>query len=136
MESHRKRKIKPAKVHGRIKTMRKIWFTYSITNADIVAAFNSGATELFGPGYSEPSVIPELEGVPGFYAPGYYETEGDPNPEAVAYMDLIQGIRNAVLTNNTFLNIANPTNAQVLAQVKALTRQSTGIIRYIIGEME
>lgn len=38
---------------------------------------------------------------------------------------------NAITTNNTFLAIpGTPTNAQVLAQVKALTRECTGLIRY------
>lgn len=35
----------------------------------------------------------------------------------------------AITANRAFLAIASPTNAQTLAQVKALTRQNTAIIR-------
>lgn len=41
------------------------------------------------------------------------------------------------LTNNaTFLNLASPTNAQTLAQVKALTRQVNGLIRLLLGRLD
>lgn len=39
---------------------------------------------------------------------------------------------NAISTNDTFLALANPSNAQILAQVKALTQQNTKIIRRIV----
>lgn len=42
----------------------------------------------------------------------------------------------ALETNTTFLAIATPTNAQVLAQTKALTRQTNGVIRLLIGRLE
>lgn len=42
--------------------------------------------------------------------------------------------RSAVTNNNTFLAIASPTNAQVVAQVKALTRQNNALIKLILGE--
>lgn len=42
----------------------------------------------------------------------------------------------ALLTNRTFLDIATPTNAQTLAQVKALTRQSNGVIRMLLGKLD
>jgi hypothetical protein len=38
--------------------------------------------------------------------------------------------------NKDFLNVANPNNAAVLAQVKALTRQNNGIIRLLLGRLE
>ena len=37
----------------------------------------------------------------------------------------------AIETNKTFLAITSPTNAQVVAQVKALTRQNNALIRLI-----
>lgn len=42
----------------------------------------------------------------------------------------------ALTTNRTFLDLASPTNAQTLAQVKALTRQSTGVIRQVLGLLD
>ena len=40
---------------------------------------------------------------------------------------------NARANNTTFLGIASPTNAQVVAQVQALTRQNNGIMRVVYG---
>lgn len=37
--------------------------------------------------------------------------------------------------NRTFLALASPTNAQTLAQVKALTRQMNAIIRLAVGDL-
>lgn len=42
----------------------------------------------------------------------------------------------ALAANRTFLGIASPTNAQTLAQVKALTRQNQGIIRLLLNELD
>lgn len=42
----------------------------------------------------------------------------------------------ALATNATFLGIASPTNAQVAAQVKALTRQSNGLIRLALRRFD
>lgn len=42
----------------------------------------------------------------------------------------------ALGTNATFLAIASPTNAQIAAQVKALTRQNNGIIRLILNKLD
>lgn len=42
----------------------------------------------------------------------------------------------ALDTNRTFLAIASPTNAQTLAQVKALTRQNQGIIRLLLNQLD
>lgn len=42
----------------------------------------------------------------------------------------------ALGTNRTFLAIASPTNAQTLAQVKALTRQNQGIIRLLLNQLD
>ena len=44
--------------------------------------------------------------------------------------------RTALDTNTTFLAVASPTNAQVVAQVKALTRQCNGLIRLTIGALD
>jgi hypothetical protein len=42
----------------------------------------------------------------------------------------------ALQTNRDFLALAAPANADVVAQVKALTRQNNGIIRLILGRLE
>lgn len=55
--------------------------------------------------------------------------EADQQPER-------KGLRAAaaqtIADNNTFLALASPTNAQVLAQVKSLTQQNNRIIKRII----
>jgi len=43
--------------------------------------------------------------------------------------------RSALTTNQTFLGLASPSNAQVLAQTRALTRQMNGVIRLLLGEL-
>lgn len=43
---------------------------------------------------------------------------------------------NALQANRDFLALATPTNAQVLAQVKALTRQNNGIIRLALNKLD
>lgn len=40
--------------------------------------------------------------------------------------------RNAITTNTTFVGIASPTNAQVVAQIKALSNQNNVIIPAIL----
>lgn len=42
----------------------------------------------------------------------------------------------ALATNATFLAIASPTNAQIAAQVKALTRQNNGLIRLALRRFD
>jgi hypothetical protein len=42
----------------------------------------------------------------------------------------------ALASNRTFLAIASPTNAQVSAQVKALTQQNVRLIRLALGLLD
>lgn len=42
----------------------------------------------------------------------------------------------ALQANRDFLALASPTNAQTLAQVKALTRQNNGLIRLILNRLD
>lgn len=41
----------------------------------------------------------------------------------------------AVVVNNAFLAVASPTNAQVVAQVRALTRQNNALIKLITNNL-
>lgn len=43
---------------------------------------------------------------------------------------------NALQSNRDFLAIATPTNAQAVAQIKALTRQVNGLIRLAVGALD
>lgn len=45
---------------------------------------------------------------------------------------LIDAAQQAIADNNTFLAIGTPNNAQVLAQVRALTRQNNQLIRRLV----
>lgn len=42
----------------------------------------------------------------------------------------------ALTSNATYIAIASPTNAQVAAQVKALTRQMDGVIRLLLAQLD
>ena len=48
---------------------------------------------------------------------------------------LLQKAANAIANNITFLGLGTPTNAQVLAQVQALTRQVDALIRVVADEL-
>jgi hypothetical protein len=50
---------------------------------------------------------------------------------ALNKQDLIVKMRDAVASNKTFLNIATPTNAQVVTQVKTLTRQMNVVLKMV-----
>ena len=45
---------------------------------------------------------------------------------------LVQGAANAITTNNTFIALGSPSNAQIAAQVKALTQQNNQIIKRLL----
>lgn len=54
--------------------------------------------------------------------------EDQQNPDKANLRDAADA---AITTNDTFLAIASPSNAQTLTQVKALTQQNTKIIKYL-----
>lgn len=47
-----------------------------------------------------------------------------------------QQARQALTANRTFLALTTPNNAQAIAQVQALTRQTNGIIRLLLNELD
>ena len=49
---------------------------------------------------------------------------------------LYEQARTAIVGNKQFLALSSPTNAQTLAQVKALTRQMNGLIRIVAKELD
>jgi len=59
--------------------------------------------------------------------------EVDITAEVVEY-DLHDKARQALATNADFLDLTAPTNAQTLQQVRALTRQMSGLTRLILRE--
>lgn len=58
-------------------------------------------------------------------------TWANPNEDAIR-----KAAATALETNRTFLAVASPTNAQTLAQVKALTRQNQGVIRLALNMLD
>lgn len=56
--------------------------------------------------------------------------------EATNAVSIRDSAAQALAANKTFLAIASPTNAQVSAQVKALTRQNQGLIRLVLQRFD
>lgn len=52
---------------------------------------------------------------------------------SVVELDLHTKVRQAFTANRTYLAIATPTNAQVAAQVRQLTRQTQALIRLAVA---
>jgi hypothetical protein len=42
----------------------------------------------------------------------------------------------ALAVNSTFLAIGSPSNAQILTQVQRLTRECSGLIRLLLGQLD
>lgn len=53
--------------------------------------------------------------------------------QRAAVTDLLAKVPVALANNTTFLAVASPTNAQVTAQVRALTRQTNAIMKLLAG---
>lgn len=60
-------------------------------------------------------------------------TELDGAKSAATQTTLEGNARNAYTANRNFLAVASPTNAQVVAQVRALTRQQNAVIRLLVA---
>ena len=60
-----------------------------------------------------------------------------PIPAEVTNRQTIQAkARQALTANATYLAIASPTNAQVVAQVATLTKEVTALIRLLLGQLD
>lgn len=66
------------------------------------------------------------------------KTPGWLNPDVVEANSatIRQQAETALAANRTFLALGAPTNAQTLAQVRALTRQMNGLIRLTISHLD
>lgn len=64
------------------------------------------------------------------------QAELDADRDATNKATIRQQADTALGNNRTYLAIASPTNAQVIAQVRALTQQMNGVIRLILGNFE
>ncbi len=59
-----------------------------------------------------------------------------PGSETYNRDDLLTKAANALAGNVAYIALATPTNAQIAAQVKALTRQVDAIIRLVAGRLD
>lgn len=85
------------------------------------------------PGVTQVVAVPE--GAPaesgGSYVGGVFTGRPPSNAEVIG-----QRLDAAIDANKTFLAIAQPTNAQAVAQVQALTRQVQGLLRLQRGRLD
>lgn len=57
-------------------------------------------------------------------------------PEQIAAATIRERAVAGLTANATYLALAAPTNAQVAAQVKALTKECNGLIRLLLGRLD
>lgn len=61
----------------------------------------------------------------------------DPNTPWRLLSTLVQRAQNALANNDAYLGLPHPvTNAQALAQIDAITKQSNGVIRMLLGQLD
>lgn len=65
-----------------------------------------------------------------------YQAAYGPGTPPANLTDLQAKAQNAIASNQNFLAIASPTNAQAVAQVQTLTRENTAIIRLLLGLLD
>ena len=59
-----------------------------------------------------------------------------PDQQTLNYDTIVAQAVGALVSNTAYIDLATPTNAQVAAQVKALTRQNNKIIRLVLGRLD
>jgi hypothetical protein len=57
-------------------------------------------------------------------------------PTTANWLDLQQKATQATAANVAFLANATPTNADIVAQVRRLTRECNGLIRLLLGQLD
>jgi len=65
-----------------------------------------------------------------------FDEEHIPTVEESIAETLRSRARTALDANATYLNIASPSNAQVVAQVRRLTQECSGMIRLVLGVLD
>ncbi len=64
-------------------------------------------------------------------------TRTEPVPPEVTNADALRDKATAALTANaTYLALPSPTNAQNLAQIRALTRETNALVRLLLGSLD
>lgn len=61
-------------------------------------------------------------------------TTYEASDEQVNLETILNAARTALTANKTYLGLASPTNAQNLAQIRALTRQVNALIRVLLQD--
>lgn len=81
------------------------------------------------------------------YGPGGYDTI-KPNNNVISTQQVEVPVRDAnersirdkaklaLTANGDFLALGSPTNAQILAQIRLLTRECNGVIRLLLAELQ
>lgn len=108
-----------------------------VTAADPQAAEQAAFTELAsGVSTNRETILYMLieADVSGAIAPNQNPANAqlNSNTNTANLATILQQAATALTNNTTYLGIASPTNAQVVAQVAALTRQMDGVIRVLV----
>lgn len=75
--------------------------------------------------------VVRIESAAGFTEQYIYK----PGTPQANLADIAAKARAAIAANTTYLGIATPTNAQVVAQVARLTRECTAIIKLLLDDL-